>query len=113
MAMPRFAGGTPFISLPSIRRSPEVCSSSPAMTRSSVDFPQPDGPTQTTNSPVLTSSSTFLRTSVAPKRLRMAVRASEPMRSVLLLLAHVLVGEPDSTSPGHALEFDGAVFAHG
>jgi hypothetical protein len=30
---------------------PEVTSSSPAIRRSSVDLPQPDGPTKTTNSP--------------------------------------------------------------
>ena len=36
---------------PSMEISPEVMSSSPAIRRSSVDLPQPDGPTKTTNSP--------------------------------------------------------------
>jgi hypothetical protein len=37
--------------LPSISITPEVGRSSPAMLRSSVDLPQPEGPTKTTNSP--------------------------------------------------------------
>ena len=36
---------------PPMRISPAVMSSSPAIMRSSVDLPQPDGPTRTTNSP--------------------------------------------------------------
>jgi hypothetical protein len=51
MAMPRFAGGRSLTDLPSIIISPLVTSSSPAIIRSSVDLPQPDGPTKTTNSP--------------------------------------------------------------
>ena len=35
--------------------SPEVMSSSPTIIRSSVDFPQPDGPTRIMNSPSATS----------------------------------------------------------
>ena len=80
MAMPRFAGSTPFISRPSMRRSPEVWPSSPAMMRSSVDFPQPDGPTKTVNSPRSTARSTPFRISVAPKLLRMALRSSAAVR---------------------------------
>ena len=51
MAMPRLAGGTWLTRSPSIRRRRTVASSSPAMMRRSVDLPQPDGPTKTTNSP--------------------------------------------------------------
>ena len=43
--------------------------SSPAIMRSSVDFPQPDGPTKTTNSPLCAASETPRMTSVAPKDL--------------------------------------------
>ncbi len=57
MAMPRFDGGTSLTSSPSMWSSPPVISSSPAIMRSSVDLPQPDGPTKTTNSPVLMSRS--------------------------------------------------------
>src|SRR5262245_52608071 len=43
-----------------MRISPVVTSSSPATMRSSVDLPQPDGPTSTRNSPSRTSSVTSL-----------------------------------------------------
>src|SRR5690606_30159463 len=55
---------------PSIRRSPAVISSSPAIMRSSVDLPQPDGPTKTTNSPSAMSRSTPLMISTEPNLLR-------------------------------------------
>src|SRR3569623_2477851 len=44
--------------------------SSPAIMRSKVDLPQPDGPTSTTNSPSTMSRSTPWITSTAPKVLR-------------------------------------------
>ena len=49
--MLRSAGRTPFMLRPLITISPEVMSSSPAIMFSSVDLPQPDGPTSTRNSP--------------------------------------------------------------
>ena len=49
--MPRLDGATSFTTRPSIEIVPELIVSSPEMQRSSVDFPQPDGPTKTTNSP--------------------------------------------------------------
>ncbi|MDT4884476.1 hypothetical protein FQZ97_1206220 [compost metagenome] len=52
MAMPRFTGSAVVMSSPSMKRLPPVIGSSPAMQRSSVDLPQPDGPTRTTNSPL-------------------------------------------------------------
>ena len=67
MAMPRLAGGTLLTLSPSISTSPDVASSSPAMMRSSVDLPQPDGPTKTTNSPSFTSRSMPFSTSTLPK----------------------------------------------
>src|SRR5207253_2117742 len=45
---------------------PEVMSSSAAMRRSSVDFPQPDGPTKTTKSPWAMSRSTSRITMMSP-----------------------------------------------
>ncbi len=66
MAMPRRDGGTSLTSVPSICRSPDVIFSSPAIIRSSVDFPQPDGPTKTISSPVEISRSISLRTSTSP-----------------------------------------------
>ena len=67
MAMPRSAGGTSLTTSPSNSIVPEVISSRPAIRRRSVDLPQPDGPTKTTNSPDLMSRSTPLMTSTAPK----------------------------------------------
>ena len=49
------------------------------MTRSSVDFPQPDGPTKTTNSPSFTSRSMPCSTSTLPKDLRDAVSFNSAM----------------------------------
>ncbi len=48
--MSRSLGGTSFITLPPIAIVPAVISSSPAIMRSVVDLPQPDGPTSTMNS---------------------------------------------------------------
>ena len=66
MAMPRSAGGRSLTSSPSNISLPEVTSSSPATRRSRVDLPQPDGPTNTTNSLFLMSRSTPLITSTWP-----------------------------------------------
>ena len=51
MAMPRSAGGSVVdVACRRSRARPSVISSSPAIIRSSVDLPQPEGPTKTTNS---------------------------------------------------------------
>ena len=41
-----------FIVSPAICKVPEVIDSSPAMQRSSVDLPHPDGPTSAVNAPL-------------------------------------------------------------
>src|SRR5271155_2437911 len=69
MAMSRSFGATEFTSVPSMRISPSLTVSSPAIMASSVDLPQPDGPTSATNSPVRASRSMPLRTSTGPNRL--------------------------------------------
>ena len=66
MARPRSAAGTVLTTLPSMARSPLVGRSSPAIMRSSVDLPQPDGPTKTTNSPSSISRLMSWMTSTAP-----------------------------------------------
>src|SRR5690606_21562619 len=76
MAMPRFAAGTSFMRSPSIRRFPPVIGSSPAIIRSSVDFPQPEGPTKTTNSPGSTSRSTPCTTCTSPYFLKTFCRTT-------------------------------------
>ena len=50
MAMSRSLGSTSFISLPPMYSSPPEMSSRPAIIRSVVDLPQPEGPTSTMNS---------------------------------------------------------------
>ena len=61
MARPRWLGSSPLTSLPSMTIWPASQSSSPAITLSSVDLPQPDGPRMTTNSPSSISMSTDCR----------------------------------------------------
>src|ERR1700730_6254296 len=50
MAMSRSFGGTSLTTSPSTAISPALISSSPAIIRSVVVLPQPEGPTSTTNS---------------------------------------------------------------
>ena len=52
MAMSRSFGATELTSVPSMRISPSLTLSRPAIMASSVDLPQPDGPTRAMNSPV-------------------------------------------------------------
>ncbi len=51
MAMSRSAGSISLTTRPPISMVPPVMVSSPATMRSSVDLPQPDGPTSTQNCP--------------------------------------------------------------
>ena len=64
--MSRSGGATVVTSRSPIRTVPEVTFSSPAIIRSSVDLPQPDGPTSTTNSPASTASETSSTARTAP-----------------------------------------------
>jgi hypothetical protein len=70
MAMSRSFGGTLLTTRSPMRMSPAVMFSSPAIIRSRVDFPQPEGPTRMTNSPSWMSIDTPWMTCVAPKALR-------------------------------------------
>ena len=58
MATPRSDGASRVTSRVPIRMAPPEIPSSPAIARSSVDLPQPEGPTKTQNSPSETSSET-------------------------------------------------------
>ena len=57
MAMSRSFGAASFTRRPAMRSSPLVMSSRPATIRSAVDFPHPEGPTSTKNSPSWMSTS--------------------------------------------------------
>lgn len=56
IAMRRSAGSRSLAYAPSSISSPSVISSSPAIMRSTVDLPQPEGPSRTRNSPGAMSS---------------------------------------------------------
>ncbi len=64
MASPRSEARCSLTRSPSILSSPPEISSSPAIILSSVDFPQPEGPTKTQNSPssILRSTPWMART---------------------------------------------------
>src|SRR6478609_12207119 len=68
--MPRLAGASPSTTRSPMEMLPESSSSRPAIARSKVDLPHPDGPTMTQYSPSATSRLTPFRTSVSPKDLR-------------------------------------------
>src|SRR5215471_10648526 len=66
MARSRACGGMLLTSVPSIRMRPLVGTSRPAINRSTVLLPLPDGPTSTSNSPCATSRSTSLSAATPP-----------------------------------------------
>ena len=69
MAMSRSLGGMLLTTLSPMRISPPLICSRPAIMRSKVDLPQPDGPTKTQNSPSSISTETPLMMWVWPKYL--------------------------------------------
>src|SRR5687768_15957719 len=81
MAMPRARGGRLVTDRPLILISPWLGVSRPAISRSSVVFPQPDAPRSTRNSRSATSRSTACRAVTAPKRLAIARIAMSAMAS--------------------------------
>ncbi len=66
MAILRSAGASALTRRSAMKMSPEVGASSPAIMRKSVDLPQPDGPTSTTNSPSSTLRSMSASTLAEP-----------------------------------------------
>src|SRR5262245_12774413 len=94
MAMSRSLGATRFTTRPPMAMSPPVISSSPAIMRSSVDLPQPEGPTSTQNSPSSMPRSMPCTTLVEPKDLCTPFSATSAMLFPCLLpvLAVALLG---------------------
>src|SRR6478735_6611905 len=74
--MSRSFGCTSFTTRSPIRISPPEISSSPAIMRSRVDLPQPDGPTRTQNSPSAMPMSTPWTTGVEPNDLCTPLRVT-------------------------------------
>ncbi len=66
MATLRVPAGRRVTSSLPILIAPSLIGSSPAISRSSVDLPQPDGPTKTANSPSSMASDTSVMASNAP-----------------------------------------------
>src|SRR4051812_2108583 len=62
----RFHGGTPVTSRPPTSSSPDWCWLKPAMSRSSVDLPEPEGPSSAKNSPGWTVNEMSRSTWVVP-----------------------------------------------
>src|SRR6266545_6462679 len=84
--MSRSRGARSLTTRPPMRMSPPVISSRPATIRSAVVFPQPEGPTRTTNSPSAISRLKSRTAGVAPKTLvtwtsSMAATALAPHRA--------------------------------
>ena len=78
--MSRSFDSTSLTTLPSIAIVPPVISSSPASMRSSVDLPQPEGPTSTTNSPSAMSKPMPWMTLAVPKDFSMLRKETDAMR---------------------------------
>src|SRR3954471_11688485 len=72
----RSCGSTSFTTWPPIRTSPLVGDSRPAVMRSTVVFPEPDGPTSTTNSPSSITSSNASTAIVPPAKTFVSSRYS-------------------------------------
>jgi hypothetical protein len=80
MAMSRSLGSRCVTSRSPMWMLPDVGSSRPARQRSSVLFPQPEGPTSTQNPPEGTSRSMPLRMCVSPKDFFSPVTSTEAIR---------------------------------
>src|SRR5438094_8135578 len=78
--MSRSFDSTSLTSRPSIAIVPPLISSSPASILSSVDLPQPDGPTSTMNSPSAMSKPMPWITFVLPKDFSMLANDTDAMR---------------------------------
>src|SRR5688572_10923296 len=74
--MSRWRGAKSVTSRPPIEISPLVTSSSPAIARSNVDFPQPDGPTSAMNSPSPIERDTSSIATTSPEKTFVRFRSS-------------------------------------
>src|SRR5829696_2537173 len=104
--MSRSFGGLFDTSLPEIRISPRSTSSRPANIRNAVDFPDPDGPTNTMNSPSATSRSNEFTAGIGfPGKIRDAPTYCTSAMTLLPLL-------PGSTADGDRPGWPWARFPH-
>src|SRR5450631_453811 len=82
--MLRSRGATSLTRLPSIAIVPPEMSSRPAIMRSAVDLPDPDGPTSTMNSRSFTSRLNLSMTGTSPYRFSTSVNVTLAMRGLFL-----------------------------
>src|SRR5262245_26172764 len=80
MAMSRSMGANSLTTLPSMEMSPELIASSPAIILSVVVLPQPEGPTNTTNSLSRICRLTSLTACTLSKNLLIPLRTTWPIR---------------------------------
>src|SRR3989338_7892165 len=88
--MSRSLGGTSETSRPPMLRRPESANSSPAMMRSKVVLPQPEGPSKETNSPSATVNDTPSSTALPPAN---DLRISSTFTSAMMSSLHRSRGE--------------------
>src|SRR5882672_7914176 len=104
MPTSRAAGSAWVMSCPSSRIEPLAGSTSPAIPFSSVDLPQPDGPSSTRNSPPATSSDTSSTMRVPPRAIESLRIVSDAMRSALQGAGRDAANEP---AAGPEIEHEG------
>src|SRR5690242_14994619 len=83
--MSRCAGARSLTIFPSMKSRPSLIDSSPAIMRSVVLFPHPDGPTSTTSSPSATSRSTACTATAPPSY---TLRSPSSVRRAMSSLSH-------------------------
>src|SRR2546423_11029821 len=105
--MSRSFGGTSLTTSPSTAISPPVMSSRPAIMRSVVDLPQPDGPTRTTNSRSLMARLMSLTAVTGAYALCRVVRTTSAMTLNLVAPAHVFLAEQGDHQRRHEREHRG------
>src|SRR6201995_5631406 len=102
--MLRSRGGTSRTGSPLSRMSPSDGSSRPAIMRRIVDFPHPDGPSRTMNSPSWTSRLTLF-TATVPSGQILVTSLSKTVDTVNLLRGKELC-DPSPTTDGDPAYFD-------
>src|SRR3970040_1017275 len=85
MPMSRFHGGTAEMSLPSTSTRPAFAWAKPAITRSRVDFPEPEGPSKAKNSPGSMVRLMSRSTSVFPNARAMSRNSTLTLAMVALI----------------------------
>src|SRR5437868_6935492 len=108
--MPRRDGGSAVTSRPSISTWPAVAVSSPAMMRSVVDLPQPEGPRSTQNEPGSICRSTACRAVLSPHDLAIRFNSMDDIESGRRRAAPRRAGPLGGTRIHEVTEHGGAVY---